>query len=41
MVNDAAHLVKGRKYVVGELDLGNGSLAHRRNTNSKTYNTLL
>ena len=35
-----AYLVKGREYVVCELDFGNGGVTHDGETNAKARNTL-
>lgn len=41
MKDDGAYLVKGREYIIGELNLRNSRLAHCCYTNSETSNTLL
>jgi hypothetical protein len=38
---DGTYLVEGGEYVIRELDLCNGRLTHRRDTNAESSNALL
>ena len=39
--DDGTYLVEGGEYIIGELDLCDGCLTHRRDANAESSNALL